>query len=211
MFTGPLMITRCWCAWTGTASCWCGARPARPGAPLAYYHEYQRNGVSNLIMLLAPLEGLPRVGVRDRRTRTGWAEVVRKLVDEDYPGRERIVLGMANLNTHHPSSLCEAFEPAETLRIAQWLEIHYRPKHGSWMNPVLSWSKGWRGWNWECWPSSAWTAGYLIGKSRPRKPGLGSSGATGTESGWTGALPPRTPESSSSPYVHQFNRAGPIA
>ena len=113
MFTGPLMITRCWCAWTGTASCWCGARPARPGAPLAYYHEYQRNGVSNLIMLLAPLEGWPRVGVRDRRTRTGWAEVVRKLVDEDYPGRERIVLGMDNLNTHHPSSLCEAFEPAE--------------------------------------------------------------------------------------------------
>ena len=72
--------------------------------------------------------------VRERRTRIDWAEVVRKLVDEDYPDRERIVLVMDNLNTHHPSSLYEAFEPAEALRIAQRLEIHYTPKHGSWLN-----------------------------------------------------------------------------
>ena len=108
--------------------------PGRPGAPLAYNYEYQRNGVSNLFMLYAPLEGWRRVEVRERRTRTDWAEVVRKLVDEDYPDRERIVLVMDNLNTHHPSSLYEAFEPAEALRIARWLEIHYTPKHGSWLN-----------------------------------------------------------------------------
>ena len=109
-------------------------RPARPGAPLAYDYEYQRNGVSNLFMRFAPLEGWRRVEVTARRTRTDWAEVVRKLGDEDYPDRERIVLVMDNLNTHHPSSLYEAFDPAEALRIAQRLEIHYTPKHGSWLN-----------------------------------------------------------------------------
>ena len=108
--------------------------PPRPGAAMAYDHEYQRNGVSNLFMLFAPLEGWRRVEVTDRRTRTDWAEVVRRLVDEDYPDKERIVLVMDNLNTHHPASLYAAFEPAEALRIAQRLEIHYTPKHGSWLN-----------------------------------------------------------------------------
>ena len=109
-------------------------RSAQPGAPLACDCEYRRNGVSNLFMLFAPLEGWRRVEVTERRTRSDWAGVVRKLVDEDYPGRERIVLVMDNLNTHHPASLYEAFEPAEAQRIAQRLEIHYTPKHGSWLN-----------------------------------------------------------------------------
>ena len=85
-------------------------------------------------MLFAPLEGWRRVEVTERRTRTDWAEVVRKLVDEDYPAKDRIVLVMDNLNTHHPASLYEAFEPAEAMRIAQRLEIHCTPKHGSWLN-----------------------------------------------------------------------------
>ena len=88
-------------------------------------------------MLFAPLEGWRRVEVTDRRTKVDWARVVQKLVDEDYPDRERIVLVMDNLdnlNTHHPASLYEAFEPAEARRIAERLEIHYTPKHGSWLN-----------------------------------------------------------------------------
>ena len=100
-------------------------RPPRPGAAGSYDYEYERNGVSNLFMLFAPLEGWRRVEVTERRTRLDWAEVVRKLVDEDYADRERIVLVMDNLNTHHPSSLYEAFEPAEARRIAERLEIHY--------------------------------------------------------------------------------------
>ena len=64
--------------------------------------------------------------------------MVRKLVDEDFPHKERIVLVMDNLNTHHPASLYEAFEPAEAQRIAQRLEIHYTPKHGSWLNMAES-------------------------------------------------------------------------
>ena len=70
----------------------------------------------------------------DRRTKVDWARVVKQLVDEDYPDKDRIVLVMDNLNTHHPSSLYEAFEPAEARRIAGRLEIHYTPKHGSWLN-----------------------------------------------------------------------------
>ena len=109
-------------------------RPARRGSPMAYDYEYRRQGVSNLFMLFAPLEGWRRVEVTERRTRTDWAQVVRKLVDEDFPHKDRIVLVMDNLNTHHPASLYEAFEPAEAQRIAKRLEIHYTPKHGSWLN-----------------------------------------------------------------------------
>ena len=61
--------------------------------------------------------------VTDRRTKVDWAQVVKQLVDEDYPDKDRIVLVMDNLNTHHPSSLYEAFEPAEARRIAERLEI----------------------------------------------------------------------------------------
>ena len=109
-------------------------RLPRPGAAGSFDYEYQRNGVSNLFMLFAPLEGWRRVEVTEQRTKVDWARVVRKLVDEDYADRERIVLVMDNLNTHHPASFYEAFEPAEALRIARRLEIHYTPKHGSWLN-----------------------------------------------------------------------------
>ena len=180
-------------------------RPPRPGSPLTYDYEYRRNGVSNRFMLYAPLEGWRGVSVTERHTRRDWAEVVRQLVDEDFPHKERIVLVMDNLNTHHPASLYEAFEPAEARRIAQRLEIHYTPKHGSWLNPVLSRSKGWPRANWGCWPGSAWTAGYPVGKSWNGKPMPGSNGATRRASGQTGASLPRTPASSLSPYTHHFN------
>ena len=109
-------------------------RAARPGTPRGYDYEYERNGVSNLFMLFAPLEGWGRVEVTDRRTKVDWAHTIKKLVDEDYPDKERIVLVMDNLNTHHPASLYEAFEPGEARRIAERLEIHHTPKHGSWLN-----------------------------------------------------------------------------
>ena len=113
-------------------------RPPRPGSPLTYDYAYQRNGVSNRFMLYAPLEGWRGVSVTERHTRRDWAEVVRKLVDEDFPHKERIVLVLDNLNTQHPASLYEAFEPAEAQRIAQRLEIHYTPKHGGWLNMAES-------------------------------------------------------------------------
>ena len=109
-------------------------RRGRPGAAAVYDCEYERNGVSNLFMLFAPLEGWRRVDVTDRRTKVDWAQQVKKLVDEDYPHKDRIVLVMDNLNTHHPASLYAAFEPSEARRIAERLEIHHTPKHGSWLN-----------------------------------------------------------------------------
>ena len=108
--------------------------PPAPGREYRYDAEYRRNGVSNLFMLFAPLAGWRHVEVTDRRTRKDWAHVVRQLVDEHFPGARKIVLVMDNLNTHGPASLYEAFSPVEARRILNRLEIHYTPKHGSWLN-----------------------------------------------------------------------------
>ena len=107
--------------------------PTRPGEPERFDYEYERNGVSNLFMLFAPLEGWRHVKVTDRHTKVDWAEVIKELVDEHYP-MKKIILVMDNLNTHKLGSLYEAFEPAEARRIADRLEIHYTPKHGSWLD-----------------------------------------------------------------------------
>jgi len=109
------------------------AGPA-PGRVARFDAEYRRNGVSNLFLFFAPLEGWRDVEVTDRRTRIDWALAVRRLADEDFPEARRIVLVMDNLNTHGPASLYEAFPPAEARRILNRLEIHYTPKHGSWLN-----------------------------------------------------------------------------
>ena len=108
--------------------------PAAPGAEYRYDAEYKRNGVSNLFMLFAPLEGWRHVEVTDQRTQHDWAEVVRQLVDVHFPRAKKVVLVMDNLNTHSPSSLYATFPPEEAKRIADRLEIHHTPKHGSWLN-----------------------------------------------------------------------------
>lgn len=108
--------------------------PMKEGQPERYDNEYERNGVSNLFMFFAPLEGWRHVEVTDRRTAVDWAVQIKQLVDVHYPKAEAIRLVMDNLNTHTPASLYQAFEPAEARRIASKLEIHYTPKHGSWLN-----------------------------------------------------------------------------
>jgi transposase len=108
--------------------------PAYPGQRVRYDYEYKRNGVVNLFMIFEPLRGQRQVKVTDRRTKKDFAECMRQLVDSIYPDAERIVLVMDNLNTHKKASLYEAFEPVEAKRIADKLEIHYTPKHGSWLN-----------------------------------------------------------------------------
>jgi len=108
--------------------------PACPSQPARYDYEYKRNGVANLFMIFEPLVGKRHVKVTQRRTKIDWAYCVREMVDQIYPDAEQIVLVMDNLNTHNKSSLYEAFEPAEAKRIANKLEIHYTPKHGSWLD-----------------------------------------------------------------------------
>jgi hypothetical protein len=109
-------------------------QPVAPGVPAREDYEYEREGVCNLFVVCEPLVGRRHVTVSDRRTRLDYAEVIRHLVDVLYPDAEKIVLVQDNLNTHTPASLYEAFEPAEAKRLADKLEIHYTPKHGSWLN-----------------------------------------------------------------------------
>jgi hypothetical protein len=108
--------------------------PSRPGEVARYDGEYVRNGVANLFMAFEPLAGWRRVRVTDRRCRLDWAGFVKELADGPYKGATRIVLVMDQLNTHTPASLYEALPPAEAKRLADRLEIHHTPKHGSWLD-----------------------------------------------------------------------------
>jgi DDE superfamily endonuclease len=108
--------------------------PPAPGRPQRVDYEYERQGVVSLFLACAPLEGQRWVTVTARRTRVDWAHLIRELVDVRYPDAERLVLVQDNLNTHTPASLYEAFPPAEAKRLADKLELHYTPKHGSWLN-----------------------------------------------------------------------------
>lgn len=106
----------------------------RPGQPACFDCEYERKGVATLFLLGEPLRGWRQVVVTERRTKLEWATIVRDLVDVHFPQAIRIVLVVDNLNTHTKAALYEAFEPAEAKRLADKLEIHYTPKHGSWLN-----------------------------------------------------------------------------
>ena len=96
--------------------------------------EYERNGVSNLFMFSEPLTGKCFVTMNDTRTAVDWAHQIEELVEIRYPKAQRITLVMDNLNTHRAASLYKAFEPEKARRIVEKLEIHYTPKHGSWLN-----------------------------------------------------------------------------
>ena len=108
--------------------------PAEPGRPERFDYEYTRNGTANLFMISEPLLGWRAVHVTERRTAVDFAEVVRWLVEEVHEEAEKVVLVMDNLNTHKLASLYEAFPPERARRIAERLEIHHTPKHGSWLN-----------------------------------------------------------------------------
>jgi hypothetical protein len=108
--------------------------PAAPGQPERIDYEYTRNGTANLFMISEPLTGWRHVEVTDRRTAVDFALLVRDLVEEVFPEAEKVVLVMDNLNTHRLASLYEAFPPERARRIADRLEIHHTPVHGSWLN-----------------------------------------------------------------------------
>ncbi len=107
--------------------------PPAPERPARVDYVYER-GVVNLFLFCEPLHARRWVDVTEHRTRVDWAHQIKELVDERYPDAERVVLIMDNLNTHSPASLYEAFPPGEAKRLADKLEIHHTPKHGSWLN-----------------------------------------------------------------------------
>jgi len=108
--------------------------PAEPGQPARFDYEYERKGTANLFMFTEPLAGWRRVAVRERRTAIDWAEEIQHLLEEDYPEAKKVILVCDNLNTHTIASLYKRFPPAQARAMAERLEIHYTPKHGSWLN-----------------------------------------------------------------------------
>lgn len=113
------------------------ARPAismKPGSPKCEDSEYIRNGTCSIFVFTEPLSGLRYTDVSERRTRLDWARNIEILLDIHYPEAKKVVLVMDNLNTHAIASLYTAFPAPKALRLAQRLEIHYTPKHGSWLN-----------------------------------------------------------------------------
>lgn len=108
--------------------------PMAPGHGQIIDHEYVRNGVGTLFVEVEPLAGRRHVEVTERRTRQDWAHFIKAMLDERYPRAIKVRLVMDNLNTHDIASLYDTFAPAEARRLAERLEIHYTPKHGSWLN-----------------------------------------------------------------------------
>ena len=106
----------------------------KPGQVARHEHEYVRNGVAHVFLEVEPLTGCRHVEVSERRTRQDWARWVRSMLTTRYPDAERVVLVMDNLNTHGIASLYETFSPREARALAKRLDIHYTPKHGSWLN-----------------------------------------------------------------------------
>jgi DDE superfamily endonuclease len=108
--------------------------PARPGQPARYDYEYRREGTANLFLFVQPLRGWRHVNVTARRTKYDFAMQMQELVDVHFPEADVIRLVVDNLNTHTPAALYETFTPEEARRITRKLELHYTPKHGSWLN-----------------------------------------------------------------------------
>lgn len=108
--------------------------PCAPGRPVRIDDEYVRNGVAEIFIEVEPLAGKRHVAITDRRTRKDWALQIKDMLDNRYPDAEKVRLVMDNLNTHSMASLYETFDPKEARRLAERLDIHYTPKHGSWLN-----------------------------------------------------------------------------
>jgi hypothetical protein len=170
--------------------------PAAPGRPARQDYEYERRGVCNLFMVTEPLRNWRDVTVSARRTRIDWAHCVKELLEVHYPDADRVVLVQDNLNTHTPASLYEAFPPEEAKRLADRLEIHYTPKHGSWLNmaeielSVLAE---------QCLDRRLADQATLEREVAAWQAARNADGRVST-----GASPPRTPGSSSSTFTRQF-------
>lgn len=108
--------------------------PVRPGQVAKFDSEYRREGTANLFLAVEPLAGFRTVRVTERRTRQDWAKFIRHLLDEVYSSAKKVVLVMDNLNTHTIGSLYETFDAPTARLLAERLEIHHTPKHGSWLN-----------------------------------------------------------------------------
>ena len=108
--------------------------PVAPGHPAVHDDEYVRNGVAEIFLEVEPLGGKRHVEITEHRRMVDWAHFIQGMLDERYPDAKKVILVMDNLNTHNTSSLYETFPPHEARRLAERRELHYTPKHGSWLN-----------------------------------------------------------------------------
>jgi hypothetical protein len=97
-------------------------------------YEYIRHGQQSIFLATEPLGKWRTTRVTDRRTAVDWARFMKVAVIDRYPDATKIVLVMDNLNTHKMASFYEAYPPEEASRLADRLEVHYTPKHGSWLD-----------------------------------------------------------------------------
>ena len=167
--------------------------PAAPGRDRREDSEYVRRGTCSIFVWVEPLAGRRRVVARRQRTRIDWAHEVDRLLTHDYPDAERVVLVMDNLNTHTLGSLYEAFEPAKARALAEPLEVHHIPRHGSWLNIAeIELSALTR----QCLDRASTTST----SSTPSWP-TGKTPPTPTSGKSTGISPPATPEPDSATYT----------
>jgi hypothetical protein len=136
--TRPTTRSFRWSAWMNPTSSW-WAKSTPPWHPLrgavrSTTTSMCANGVAEIFLEVEPLAGRRHVAITERRTAKDWAAFIKGMLDERYPQATKVRLVMDNLNTHSAASLYEAFEPEEARRLARRLEIHYTPKHGSWLN-----------------------------------------------------------------------------
>ncbi len=145
--------------------------PCVPGRPLLMDDEYVRNGVAQIFMEVEPLAGRRHVALTEHRTRKDWAVQIKDMLLERYPNAIKVRLVMDNLNTHDTASLYEMFEPEEARLLAERLDIHYTPKHGSRLNMAEFSSAFLKGDTWiagfPTWPPCGIKWPYEIGSSRP--------------------------------------------
>jgi hypothetical protein len=110
------------------------ALPPEPGKARRYDYEYERNGTAVNFMFTEPLAGWRKVDVRTQKTAVDWAHEIVELLGRDYPNARKVILVCDNLNTHKFGSLYEAFAPDRARALVDRIEMHYTPKHGSWLN-----------------------------------------------------------------------------
>ena len=108
--------------------------PMKSGQPLKFDYHYERNGVRNLFLVFEPLAGQRQIIIKKQRRKIEWSQIMKIIADEIYPDVEVIIMIQDNLNTHKLSSFYEVFEPEEAKRLVDRFEMHYTPKHASWLN-----------------------------------------------------------------------------
>ncbi len=179
--------------------------PAEPGQAERFDYEYVRNGTANLFMISEPLLGWracrSHCQATDGQGLCGGVSVLR-LVEDLHPDADKVVLVMDNLNTHKLASLYEAFPPDQARRIAERLEIHHTPKHGSWLNVAEIEAS-------VSWPDSVWTGASAAAETLSlRKSGPGKKHAMSKRSASTGASPLPMPALSSADFTHRLYSGG---